>query len=327
MSFFNIYCSNCKKTPFCFNIFVDIFTARRYNLTEVMKLTINTNFHFDKRFMDNAPVFGDTVLYQIGRLHSNSRTKVDTHIHGDLYELTVVTDGCGVITTNGVPVEVSRGDIYLSFPCDTHKIESDREKLLKYDFFAFNTVAPKLREQLEQIVLDHSSAESRVFRDERVSSLVGNAISEFDRELFGSKELLENIFSQILIYTVRSFCEKNTSSRVGHFTNAETLCYRLMNYIDTHIYTMKKLDELTEVMGYSYGYLSALYKKTTSNTLAAYYREKKLEIARLLVCENHLKVGEISEMLNYTSVYAFSKAFKKRFGLSPENYLKSLADQ
>ena len=160
-------------------------------------MTINTNFHFDKRFMDNAPTFGDTVLYQIGRLHSNSRTKVDTHIHGDLYELTVVTDGCGVITTNGVPVEVNRGDIYLSFPCDTHKIESDREKLLKYDFFAFNTASPKLREQFEQIVLDHSSAENRVFRDERVSALVGNAISEFDRELFCSKELLENIFSNV----------------------------------------------------------------------------------------------------------------------------------
>ena len=85
---------------------------------------------------------------------------------------------------------------------------------------------------------------------------------------------------------------------------------------------MKKLEELGEVMGYSYGYLSALYKKTTSNTLADYYKNKKLEIARLLVMERNLKMGEIAEKLNYASVYAFSKAFKNHFGSSPENYCK-----
>ena len=72
--------------------------------------------------------------------------------------------------------------------------------------------------------------------------------------------------------------------------------------------------------GYSYGYLSALYKKTTSNTLSDYYRNKKLELAKHLVIEKKLKIGEIAEILNYSSVYAFSKAFKNKFGVSPEKY-------
>ena len=33
-----------------------------------------------------------------------------------------------------------------------------------------------------------------------------------------------------------------------------------MNYIDTHIYTMKNLDELSEITDYSYGYLSVLFE-------------------------------------------------------------------
>ena len=95
-----------------------------------------------------------------------------------------------------------------------------------------------------------------------------------------------------------------------------------MNYIDTHIYSLKNLDELCEVFDYSYGYLSAIYKKTTSNTLSGYFREKRLDSARLLLLENRLTITEISELLNYTSVYSFSKAFKEYYGLSPKNYIE-----
>ena len=93
-----------------------------------------------------------------------------------------------------------------------------------------------------------------------------------------------------------------------------------MNYIDTHIYSIKKLEDLAKITDYSYGYLSALYKKTTSNTLSDYYHEKKMDAARLLILENKYKIIEIAEMLNYTSVYSFSKAFTKRYGISPRNY-------
>ena len=39
-----------------------------------------------------------------------------------------------------------------------------------------------------------------------------------------------------------------------------------------------------------------------------------------MLLERKYKVTEIAEMLNYASVYAFSKAFAKRYGLSPRNY-------
>ena len=39
-----------------------------------------------------------------------------------------------------------------------------------------------------------------------------------------------------------------------------------------------------------------------------------------LLEENRLTVTKIAEMLNYASVYAFSKAFRKHYGLSPRAY-------
>jgi AraC-like DNA-binding protein len=192
---------------------------------------------------------------------------------------------------------------------------------MKYDFFAFDTACQRHKCELERIMLEYSGADRRLFSDERINFLVSNAISEFQRDGFDSTSLLEAIFTQIMIYIVRNFCSAEMACP-GRVTNPEMLCYRLMNYIDTHIYSMKHLEELADVTGYSYGYLSALFKKTTSGTLTAYYKNKKLDIARMLVLENKLKMHEIAEILNYASVYAFSKAFKQYFGSSPEKYRK-----
>ena len=293
-----------------------------YDVHEDSFVRNGVDYHLDNNFILSPQSYGSIKLYQIGRLYSTRTTVVDPHVQV-AFELTIVRDGSGIITTHGTPVSVKRGDIYLSFPCEIHGIESDFEKPLKYDFFAFDTDDAALKEELEKIILEYSPADKRVFCDERVSYLVGNAISEFGGEHFCSDELLYNLFSQILIYTVRNFRENAAETRPDHITEADALCYRLMNYIDTHIYSMKRLEELGDVMGYSYGYLSSLYKRNTSNTLADYYRNKKLEIAKLLVLERRMKMSEIAELLNYASVYAFSKAFKNHFGRSPESYRKN----
>ena len=284
-----------------------------------MKKENFVNYHLDNNFISAPVCYGNVKLYQIGRLHAKGTTVVDSHVQ-KAFELTIVRDGAGTVSTNNQPTEVSRGDIYLSFPCEIHKIESDYERPLKYDFFAFDTDNEKIKNQLERIMLEYSPSNKRVFCDERVSYLVGNAISELQSNTIFSDDLLENIFSQIMIYVVRNFRSCATEDFSDRVTDADAICYRLMNYIDTHMYSMKKLEELEEVTGYSYGYLSALYKKTTSNTLADYYRSKKLELAKHLVIEKKLKIGEIAEILNYSSVYAFSKAFKNKFGVSPEKY-------
>lgn len=278
------------------------------------------DYHLSREYFKDPLSFDGINVSQIGRLFCKSGTVVDTHIHTALFELTVVTEGRGIITTNGVPVPVERGDIYLSLPCDSHKIESDAEKPLKYDFFAFTCDKECYRQELEHIVQTYHSANTRIFHEDCIRPLIGNAIAELNQEHIYSSELLTAIFHQIIIYVIRGFKQMTPETAADTVTGAEKLCYQLMNYIDTHIYSLKKLEDLAAVTDYSYGYLSAIFKKTTSNTLFHYYQEKKLDTARLLLLEKKYRIVEIAEMLNYASVYAFSKAFTKHYGVSPRNY-------
>jgi AraC-like DNA-binding protein len=90
-----------------------------------------------------------------------------------------------------------------------------------------------------------------------------------------------------------------------------------MNYVDSHIYTLKSLKELGVLTGYNYNYASNVFKAVTGETLLNYYRSKRLKTARLLLNEGKLSVSELSTLLNYSSVYAFSRAFKDKYGVSP----------
>lgn len=259
-------------------------------------------------------------IAQLGRRFCVPGSVIGTHIHLNLFELTIVTEGKAVVTTNGVAVQVEAGDIYLSLPADAHNIESDVEKPLKYDFFAFTCRNEQLQAELEHIAENFHAATARVFKDERIRLLISNAIAEAGQQRLYSEQVLHSIFQQVLIYIIRGFQTIAPPKHSAAATQADILCHRLMNYIDTHIYTLKKLEDLAEITDYSYGYLSALFKKTTSSTLSDYYHKKKLDAARLLILSGDYTITQIAEMLNYTSVYSFSKAFYNRYGMSPRNY-------
>lgn len=283
-----------------------------------------TYYHLDRHYMKQPLCFGSFRLFQIGRLYCTPQTVIGEHAHINWFELTVATGGRGRVYTNGIDIPIERGDIYLSFPCDFHAIKSDPADPLKYDFFAFSTEEPVFAQELEQIVQTHMSADRRLLRDEQISSLIGSAIAEINTEKQYSEELLGAIFTQLIIRLIRNFSGTTPDELRTNITDADSLCYRLMNYIDTHIYTITELCELADVTNYNYSYLSSLFRKVTSGTLSDYYRNRRLETARLLILEDQLNISQIADLLHYSSIYTFSRAFKDQYGLSPEQYRKKV---
>lgn len=278
-------------------------------------------YHIDYHYLDAPFYFGNTLFVQLGRLWFSPSGRIGKHAHGSLYELTVVTDGRGTVYTNDVPTEVSKGDIYLSYPGDFHEIRSSENEPMKYDFFAFNTKNEKLSEELKGISSLYGY-DNRVFHDSGVSTAVSNAIAEYNSKQDYREEILSLIFEQIIYYTVRNFHAEKSVLQSKYTVSADELCYQIMHYIDVNIYDIENLSELSEIFSYNYSYLSDVFKRTTGNTLTLYYQTRRLDTAALLLAEKRLRINQISEMLRYSSLYSFSKAFKAKFGVSPKNYSK-----
>lgn len=280
------------------------------------------SYHFNRLYIENPPAYGVMRLVQIGRRHCVPAETILPHTHLNWFELTIITNGEGSVLTNGEEMTVKSGDIYLSFPCDIHEIRADSTAKMEYDFFSFIPESESICKDLNQIIQNYRSSHHRIFRDERISFLVSNAISEFSVPRPDSDELLFHLFSEIILYLIRDFSD--LTRNIPHLSDAEVLCYELMNYIDTHIYSLRNLEELATETNYNYRYLSTLFKQTTKTTLSEYYQNRRLEAAKVLILEKKKKIGEIAEMLNYVSLFSFSKAFKAKYGISPKNFQKGI---
>lgn len=269
-------------------------------------------------------IFGKSYLYQVGRAHLKPAAVVPEHIQLNYFELTAVTEGRGTVSVNGESVPVEKGDIHIAFAGDIHSIYSDEKMPLKYDFIAIQTADDALFGEMEKIVAAHHEASARLFRDDAIGGLVARAISETQEKRENWRIVTEAVINEIFVFTARAL-ESETEVGIKNAVNeSRELCFGIMNYIDNHIYTMKKLTELTKITNYSYNYLSNLFKDVTGETLNTYYRNRKLESARLLL-EEGFSVTYVANVLGYSSAYPFSLAFKNHYGYPPSNVKKRLS--
>lgn len=274
------------------------------------------NYYPDSRY------YGDTRLFQIGMLYCNEDSVIKTHSHGELFELTVVTSGKGTAYTNDKGVEISARDIHIAYPREKHKIVTDSNEPLQFEFFAFMTENKQYKEELYRILEENKSASDRVFHDDGISDLIREGIREIESGAKYSDNVMSAICERIIISIIRAFERRGIEERKSYATDADHICYQAMTYIDEHLFSIKSLTEVAETLSYNYSYLSSLFKKNTGEGLMDYYRKRRLEAATRLLMEKGRTVTGIAEMLNYSSAYAFSRAFKAEYGISPNQYKK-----
>jgi AraC-like DNA-binding protein len=271
-------------------------------------------YHLDNSYAGVPMDLGEISLLQIGRRFCGTNERIYPHTHGDWFELTIVIGGSAYIGAGTDYSHVSQGDIFISLPCDIHEIRADGDGF-EYDYFSFLCNGGGICDRLGEISQSLRTSDSRVFCDERVQFLVKCAINELSSPSPDSNDLIPGLLKEAVIYATRSLSK--TASKPQHTLRSDLTCYRVMNYIDTHIYSLTSLEELAEKFNYNYSYLSTLFKRTMGETLQSYYSRRRLEAARLLLSENDLSVTEISELLHYSSIYTFSRAYKDHFGISP----------
>ena len=267
--------------------------------------------------LDNPLQLNDFYVYQIGRAFCNEVSYCENHFHQNWYELTIVTDGEGVIYTNNTPVPVKKGDIYLSCIYDIHAIKSNAKNPLKYDFCAFLPKNQTLKRGFKTLASKLSNEHSRLFQSNRISALCPMALNEMQdlsKEL--SPVLLNSLMLLIAEYTLR-ILNKTQLSDNSLISDKKVLCYQIMDYISENVENLRTLTILADVFHYSYNYLSTVFKQTTDIHLVDFYNLQRLTLAKTLILENKLSLEKIAEKINYSTPFALSKAFKKQFNLSP----------
>lgn len=82
------------------------------------------------------------------------------------------------------------------------------------------------------------------------------------------------------------------------------------------------VEQVAALTGYSPSRFAALYKAQYGISPINDLIHRRIELSKLLMCYENMPLTEIAATVGFSSIYYFSKQFKKKEGLSPTDYKK-----
>jgi len=122
------------------------------------------------------------------------------------------------------------------------------------------------------------------------------------------------MFFEIIIKFLNELPIKQTSHR--YITD-------IMEYINDHYTEEIRLRDLAQIFYLSENYISFYIKQEVNKTFTELIIEKRITLARKLLCETSMTIGEIAEAVGYSEYSYFSKLFKKCTGFTLTDYRKN----
>lgn len=98
---------------------------------------------------------------------------------------------------------------------------------------------------------------------------------------------------------------------------------RMQEYIDEHIMEEITLSQLSKVAGYSQWHSARIFKKLLNKAPFEYIREFRLSKAALVLRDEQPRVIDVAFDFVFSSHEGFTKAFSKKFGISPRRYIQN----
>lgn len=80
------------------------------------------------------------------------------------------------------------------------------------------------------------------------------------------------------------------------------------------------IEDMALELGYSVSYLRALFRNKLGISLGKYIRESRLSRSAQLLMDGGMTVTEVAAETGFESLFAFSRAFKNAYGISPKAY-------
>jgi AraC family transcriptional regulator len=97
-------------------------------------------------------------------------------------------------------------------------------------------------------------------------------------------------------------------------------------YIDEHLFEAMDLKRISGIACISDFHFHRIFRAYTGEPLMAYIIRLRLERAAIWLITSDKSIAEIAEKTSFELASSFNKAFKKRFGVSPTTFRKTVGD-
>lgn len=156
--------------------------------------------------------------------------------------------------------------------------------------------------------------------DQELEQLLVRMLREQSGETQFLAPLLDALLSEFLALLLRKHSQQARLLAMETRELRKTIL-PILNYIQDHMETVT-LGEVARQFHYAEPYLSRMLKEYTGQGFSVYVRQLRMARAQSLLENSGLSVGDVAEMVGYSSASYFYSAFREEYGITPAQYRK-----
>lgn len=107
----------------------------------------------------------------------------------------------------------------------------------------------------------------------------------------------------------------------------DKLVYKIGKYAVVHVDEKLSLEDVSKGVFLNPTYISHIFKKVTGMSFVNFMTEVKIDRAKVLLRDSDARINEVAYTLGYSNQEYFSRTFKKRIGVTPNEYQKMLQEE
>ena len=245
------------------------------------------------------------------------------HKH-DFYQLVYCNGGFGEVLVENEVYPVSRGCAFLIPPMMLHGFNQiEGMRLTEIKFFATGTNFDK---SLKQLPLAYNFDENDATVD-----MILRVVEEGLNASVYSREATDALLVLLLVKLIRSHASLSslgsrylgvggTDGGSSPICNSDADFLRVIDYIERHLSESITLDDLTKIVHFDKSYLIVHFKEKYRMPPMKYVNMLRIERAKVLLTLTDKSITEIAGEVGFGSVHYFSRFFKEKEKISPNDY-------
>lgn len=258
------------------------------------------------------------------------------HRHNHL-EIDYVYSGCAGLQTEDDTYILKENELCIIPPEMLHNLTVDDEESIVIGFMVrmstFDTIFGNvlamddlLARYFKNILYNKNNRQSLRFHispeDELFSKLIQDIILEAHSSARYSGAIANCLIQEMFFLLLREYSSTATYFTRDEFMSGQSQFLMILEYTQKH-YDTVSLEFLSRFFNYNESYLSRMFKEKMNMNFSELLMNIRMKKAADLLKNTRFSIADISEMVGYTSVDYFTKAFKKTYQLTPSRYRKS----
>ncbi len=257
---------------------------------------------------------------ELGLIHMGKENCKPYHAFSGIrteYIIHFVMSGKGFYSVDGVTYPISEGQMFLIYPDSEVVYCSDANEPWSYMWIGFRgfrseAILKQCGFERNRLVLPSPDSEQLV---ECFDELFEHIVQDYASSLFR-----ESILLKLMATLVKSRKEHESETEEESLLNKNRHLDSAIEYINNHYMKPISVTDISAHVGISQGYLNQIFSQHAHMSIQSYLIEFRMYKAANLLVGTDYSIKEISNMVGYQDQLVFSKAFKKKFDMSPQKY-------